>query len=136
METNKSHYLLKIFIINFFNSVCLNSLSWFFFISIQPFIYFIQVSSSLLIVQPDLSSTFSCFLRCLFCFQSSYSTPHHSWKACSHSPLDDVATDNQRVKNHPYSICSPCYGMHIWCYDHEDSTIPSKREKDEKENKD
>lgn len=86
-------------IVNFFTRLCLNSLAWFFFISIQSFIIpFIQVSSSLLIVQSGLSSTHSCFLKCLFCFQSFYSTPHHSWKACSHSPLDDAATDNHRVK--------------------------------------
>lgn len=104
---------LKFCIVNFFNSVCLNSLAWFFFISIQSFIIsFIQVTSSLLIVQPDLASTYSSFLKCLFCYQSSCATPHHSWKSCSHSPLDDAATDNQRVKiictvsAHPVMACT------------------------------
>lgn len=104
---------LEFFIVNFFNSVCLNSLALFFFISIQSFIiHFIQVFSPLLVAQPVLSSTYSCFLRGLFCFQNSYSTPRHSWKACSHSPLDNAATDPKRVKiiytvsAHPAMACT------------------------------
>lgn len=127
METWKQINLtifLEFFIVNFFNSVCLNSLALFFFISIQSFIiHFIQVFSPLLVAQPVLSSTYSCFLRGLFCFQNSYSTPRHSWKACSHSPLDNAATDPKRVKI-IYTVCSPCYGMHIWCY--QESAIPPK----------
>lgn len=116
METWKQINLtifLEFSIVNFFNSICLNSLALFFFISIQSFIiHFIQVFSPLLVAQPVLSSTYSCFLKGLFCFQNSYSTPQHSWKACSHSPLDDAATDPKRVKiiytvsAHPAMACT------------------------------
>lgn len=115
VETWKQIHLtiLEFSIANYFNSVCLNSLAWLFFISIQSFIiHFIQVFSSLLIVLPDLYSMYSYFLKCLFCYQNSYATPHHSWKACSHSLLDDAATDNQRVKiiytvsAHPVMACT------------------------------
>lgn len=90
----------------FFNSLCgLHFLAWFFFISFLSFIFcfsppFILFKSLLhcSFMQPDLSSKYSCLLKCLFCLQSSYSTPHHSWNKFSYSLLDDATTGPEREK--------------------------------------